>query len=58
LTTSVHEAEKLGLEQIATFLNASQTIRFQQQQYHRLDRGARGLVRRYLEKLTASSDPS
>ncbi len=63
----MHEAEKLNLQQIAAFLNASQTIRFEgqtqtqvyrwieqvlcQQQYQ-LGRGARGLVRRYLEKMT------
>jgi len=38
LTTSVHEAEKLSLEQIAAFLEASQEIRFegetQEQVYH------------------------
>jgi len=71
LTTSVHEAEKLNLQQIAAFLNASQTIRFEgqtqtqvyrwieqvlcQQNYHQLGRGERGLVRRYLEKMTGRS---
>ena len=54
----MHEAEKLNLQQIAAFLDASQTIRFEgqtqtqvyawieqvlcQQQYHQLGRGARG----------------
>jgi transposase InsO family protein len=71
LTTSVHEAEKLNLEQIEAFLNASQQIRFEgetqkqvyrwieqvlcQQRYHQLGRPARGLVRRYLEKMTGRS---
>ena len=59
----MHEAEKLNLEQIEAFLNASQQIRFEgetqkqvyhwieqvlcQQRYHQLGRPARGLVRRY-----------
>jgi hypothetical protein len=29
LTTSVHEAEKLSLDQIEAFLNASEAIRFE-----------------------------
>jgi transposase InsO family protein len=67
----VHEAEKLSLEQIEAFLNASQEIRFEaenreqvyawieqvlrQQQYAQQGRKARGLVRRYLEKMTGLS---
>jgi UDP:flavonoid glycosyltransferase YjiC (YdhE family) len=62
LTTSVHEAEKLSLDQIEAFLKASEGIRFEgetqeqvyhwieqvlcQQQYHQQSRQARGLVRR------------
>jgi hypothetical protein len=71
LTTSVHEAEKLSLDQIEAFLNASQEIRFEgenrqqvygwveqvlrQQHYQEQGRKARGLVRRYLEKMTGLS---
>jgi len=71
LTTSVHEAEKLSLDQIEAFLNASAEIRFEgehrqqvygwveqvlrQQQYPKQGRQARGLVRRYLEKMTGLS---
>jgi transposase InsO family protein len=71
LTTSVHDAEKLSLEQIEAFLNASEEIRFEaenrkqtygwveqvlrQQQYSKQGRKARGLVRRYLEKMTGLS---
>jgi transposase InsO family protein len=71
LTTSVHEAEKLSLDQIEAFLNASEEIRFEgenreqvygwveqvlrQQQYPKQGRKARGLLRRYLEKMTGLS---
>jgi transposase len=71
LTTSVHEAEKLSLDQIEAFLNASEEIRFEgenrqqvygwveqvlrQQQSPKQSRKARGLVRRYLEKMTGLS---
>jgi transposase InsO family protein len=71
LTTSVHEAEKLSLDQIRAFLQASQTIRFEGecrpqiyqwieqvlclQQYHQQSRGARGLIRLYLAKMTGRS---
>jgi transposase InsO family protein len=71
LTTSVHEAEKLSLDQIEAFLNASEEIRFEgenreqiygwveqvlrQQQYPKQSRKARGLLRRYLEKMTGLS---
>ena len=67
----MHEAEKLNLEQIEAFLNASGEIRFEgenreqvypwieqvlrQQQYAQQGRKARGLVRRYLEKMTGLS---
>ena len=67
----MHEAEKLNLEQIEAFLQASTGIRFEgetrkqvypwieqvliQQRYHQLGRRARGLVRRYLEKMTGLS---
>jgi transposase InsO family protein len=71
LTTSVHEAEKLNLEQIEAFLKASEGIRFEgenrqqvygwveqllrQQQYQKQGRAARGLLRRYLGKMTGRS---
>jgi hypothetical protein len=71
LTTSVHEAEKLSLDQIQAFLQASQTIRFEGesrsqvyhwieqvlclQQYHQQSRGAQGLIRLYLAKMTGLS---
>ena len=67
----MHEAEKLTLDQIEAFLNASQEIRFEgenreqvygwveqvlrQQQYEKQGRKARGLLRRYLEKMTGLS---
>ena len=67
----MHDAEKLSLDQIEAFLNASKEIRFEaenrketygwveqvlrQQQYPRQGRKARGLVRRYLEKMTSLS---
>jgi len=67
----VHEAEKLSLDQIEAFLKASDEIRFagenreqvyrwveqvlRQQQYPKQGRKARGLVRRYLEKMTCLS---
>jgi len=67
----VHDAEKLRLDQIEAFLNASEEIRFEaenreqtygwveqvlrQQQYPKQGRKARGLVRRYLEKMTGLS---
>jgi hypothetical protein len=71
LTTSVQQAEKLGLDQIEAFLNASEEIRFKgenreqiygwveqvlrQQHYPKQSRKARGLLRRYLEKMTGLS---
>jgi hypothetical protein len=71
LTTSVHEAEKLNLEQIQAFLKASEGIRFEgesrqpvyhwieqvlrQQQYAQQGRAARGLLRRYLGKMPGRS---
>ena len=64
----MHEAENLSLERIAGFLQASEEIRFtaenrpqvyawieqvlRQQHYAQLGRKARGLLRRYLEKMT------
>lgn len=67
----MHEAEKLSLEQIQTFLNASEAIRFEgetqkqiyhwieqvlgRQEYHRQSRQARGLLRSYLVKMTGRS---
>jgi transposase InsO family protein len=71
LTIHVHEAEKLSLEQIEAFLNASQEIRFEgetqkqmyhwieqvlgRQEYHQQSRQARGLLRSYLAKMTGRS---
>src|SRR5271169_1085752 len=68
---SVHEAENLSLEGIAAFLQASKEIHFlgenrqqvyawietvlRQQQYVQQGRKARGLLRRYLEKMTGRS---
>ncbi len=67
----MHEAETLSLEQIRVFLQASAEIRFEaetreqvynwvervlcQQQYLQQGRVARGLLRRYLEKMTGFS---
>jgi transposase InsO family protein len=67
----VHQAEKLSLDQIEAFLRASEEIRFEaetreqvyhwieqvlrQQQYQQQGRKARGLLRRYLAKLTGLS---
>lgn len=67
----MHEAEKLSLDQIQVFLEASQGVRFAgetreqvyiwveevlvHQQYQRQGRRVRGLVRRYLEKMTGLS---
>jgi len=67
----VHEAEKLNLDQIQAFLKASEGIRFEgesrqpvyhwieqvlrQQQYAQQGRAARGLLRRYLGKMTGLS---
>jgi transposase InsO family protein len=71
LTIHVHEAEKLSLEQIQAFLNASQEIRFAgetqpqiyhwieqvlgRQGYHQQSRPARGVLRSYLTKMTGRS---
>ena len=67
----MHEAEKLSLDQIEAFLSASEEIRFEgenrqqvcgwveqvlrQQQYQKQGRKARGLLRRYLGKMTGRS---
>ena len=67
----MHEAEKLSLDQIEAFLNASEEVRFEgenreqiygwveqvlrQQQHQKQGRKARGLLRRYLEKMTGLS---
>jgi len=71
LTNRVHEAETLNLEQMESFLRASEAMRFEgetrqqvypwmervlcQQQYHQQGRAARGLVRRYVGKMTGLS---
>jgi transposase InsO family protein len=68
---SVHEAEKLTLEQIQKFLLATEEVRFEaskraevyawvehllcQQEYSTQGRAARGLLRRYTEKMTGLS---
>ena len=67
----MHEAEKLSLEGISRFVEASEEIRFEsksraqvygwvervliQQEYARQGKAARGLVRRYIEKMTGMS---
>jgi transposase InsO family protein len=71
LNISVHEAEKLSLEEIRGFVEASGGIRFEsedrkqvyswvervlvQQEYMRQGKAGRGLLRRYLEKMTGLS---
>lgn len=68
---SVHEAEKLSLEQIEKFLVATEEVRFAasqraevyawverllcQQEYPQQGRRARGLLRRYIAKMTGLS---
>ena len=68
---SVHETEKLSLQEIETFLLAAQEVRFEasqreevygwierllcQQEYVRQGRRARGLLRRYIGKMTGLS---
>jgi transposase InsO family protein len=71
LNISVHEAEKLSLEAISRFVEASEEIRFEsksraqvygwvervliRQEYAGQGKAARGLVRRYIEKMTGMS---
>jgi transposase InsO family protein len=71
LNISVHEAEKLSLEAMVRFVEASQEIRFESkhreqvygwleqvlvgQEYAQQGKAARGLVRRYIEKMTGLS---
>jgi len=71
LNISVHEAEKLSLGAIGRFVEASEEIHFEganrtqvygwvervlvQQEYARQGKSARGLVRRYIEKMTGLS---
>jgi transposase InsO family protein len=68
---SVHEAEKLSLQEIEQFLLAATEVRFEasqrkevyawverllcQREYARQGRQARGLLRRYIEKMTGLS---
>ena len=68
---SVHETEKLNLQEIETFLLAAKEVRFEasqreevygwierllcQQEYVRQGRRARGLLRRYIGKMTGLS---
>ena len=67
----MHEAEKLSLEAIGRFVEASEELRFEgenrqqvygwveqvlvQQEYAQQGKTARGLVRRYIEKMTGMS---
>jgi transposase InsO family protein len=71
LNISVHEAEKLSLEAMVRFVEASHEIRFESknreqvygwleqvlvgQEYAQQGKAARGLVRRYIEKITGLS---
>jgi hypothetical protein len=71
LNISVHEAEKLSLEAIGRFVEASEEIRFEsknrqqvyqwlervlvQQEYAQQGKAARGLIGRYMEKMTGLS---
>ncbi len=71
MNISVHEAEKLSLEAIGRFVEASEELRFEgenrqqvygwveqvlvQQEYAQQGKTARGLVRRYIEKMTGLS---
>jgi transposase InsO family protein len=71
LKISVHEAEKLSLEAMGRFVEASEELRFEgenrqqiyswveqvlvQQEYAQQGKAARGLVRRYIEKMTGMS---
>ena len=67
----MHEAEKLSLETIRGFVEASESLRFEsesreqvygwvelvlrQQEYQRQGKAARGLLWRYVEKITGLS---
>ena len=69
---SVHEAEKLSLQEIERFLLAAKGVRFEasqreeiygwverllcQQEYARQGRRVRGLLRRYLGKMTGRAE--
>ena len=71
MNISVHEAEKLSLEAIGRFVEASEEIRFEsenrqqvyqwlervlvQQEYAQQGKAARGLIGRYMEKMTGLS---
>lgn len=71
MNVSVHQAEKLSLEGIRRFIAASQDLRFEgksreqiyawveqvlcAQQYLQQGKAARGLLRRYMEKMTGLS---
>src|ERR1035441_3914774 len=71
LNISVHETEKLSLEAIGRFVEASEEIHFEsqgrqqvygwvervlvRQEYAQQGKAARGLVRRYIEKMTGMS---
>src|SRR5260370_41809317 len=71
LTISVQTSERLSMEQIQAFLEGSEAVGFagqnreevygwvnqtlRQQRYEELKRSERGLVRRYVEKMTGLS---
>jgi transposase InsO family protein len=71
VNVSVHQAEKLNLEGIRRFVEASEEIRFEganraqvygwvervlvEQEYAQQGKAARGLLRRYIEKMTGLS---
>jgi transposase InsO family protein len=71
VNVSVHQAEKLSLEGIRRFIAASEELRFEghkreqiygwvegvlcQQEYAQQGKAARGLLRRYIEKMTGLS---
>jgi transposase InsO family protein len=71
LNVSVHQAERLSLEEIRRFVAASEGVRFEgrnreqiyswvervliQQEYGQQGKAARGLLRRYVEKMTGLS---
>lgn len=71
MNISVHQAEKLSLEGIGQFVEASKEVRFEgqkreqvynwvecvllQQEYAQQDKAARGLLRRYIARMTGRS---
>ncbi len=71
MNISVHQAEKLSLEGIGRFVEASKEVRFEgqkreqvynwvecvllQQEYAQQGKAARGLLRRYIARMTGRS---